>query len=74
VGEQRLARFRQADRTWVAVKQGLAELTFEATDLRADSGLSHEKAAGCTGELPLLCHRGEVHELSQLHNDTLSKP
>ena len=23
VGEQRLARFRQADRTWVAVKQGL---------------------------------------------------
>ena len=58
----------------MAVKQGLAELTFETTDLRADSGLSHQESAGCPGELPLLYHCGEVRELSQLHNDTLSKP
>ena len=74
VGEERLARFRQPDRAWVAVKQGLAELAFEATDLGADGGLSHQQAAGGTGELPLVRHRGEVRELSQFHNDPLLKP
>jgi hypothetical protein len=74
VREQRLAGLRQPRRATIATKENLAELALEATDLRADRGLSHQQPSRGTRELTLVGNGDKVCELSQLHNETFYKP
>jgi hypothetical protein len=70
VRHEGLAGNRQPGGALVAVKEGLAQLTFEAADLRADRRLGHRDPFRGPRELALLGHGHEVRELSQFHNDS----
>jgi hypothetical protein len=73
VRQERLARSGQRHRAAVAMKERLAELALQATDLRADRRLGDRHAIGGARELRLLGHRDEVGELPKIHNESLCK-
>ena len=57
----------QFDATAVAAKQRKAELSFELPDLLRERGLGHSQALGGTRKVKLLCDRGEVAQVAQVH-------
>lgn len=71
MGQQRLAGLSQRHRALIAMKQLLAQLTLEATDLRADGRLSHRHPDRRTRELPLLGDRDKVGKLPEVHSKVL---
>ena len=50
-----------------AVKQRNSKLLFEISDLLADRRLTNSKLLGRPREIPLLCHRHEITDMTQFH-------
>ena len=68
VGQHRSAGLGDPHRAAGAVKENLAEFSFQPADLRAHAGLGDMGLGGGLGEARLVGHRHEVLQLPQLHN------